>query len=83
MTTPIPVVKTRKTYLRDLAERMLTTFVIAAAAVAVAAGPANWFSASVWETAGAAGLAAVGSLVKGLAARWVGDQNSASAAPRV
>ena len=67
----------------DLAERVLATFVVAAAGVAVAAGPADMFSASFWETVGAAGIAAAGSLVKGLLARLSGNPDSASAAPRV
>ncbi|MFD5429611.1 hypothetical protein [Streptomyces sp. NPDC127084] len=41
------------------------------------------FSASFWETVGAAGIAAVGSLLKGLFARVVGDKNSASTASGV
>ncbi|WP_129839716.1 hypothetical protein [Streptomyces sp. RFCAC02] len=73
------LIRTVRTYVVDLAERVVTTFVVAAAGVAVAAGPADLFSASYWETAGAAGIAAVGSLIKGLAARFVGDRNSAGA----
>ncbi|MFY0511793.1 hypothetical protein ACOMD4_15625 [Streptomyces anulatus] len=51
--TPFPlptaetVVKTAKTYARDLAERTLATAVVAAGGVAVAAGPADMFSASL------------------------------------
>ncbi|WP_338678404.1 hypothetical protein V1460_28020 [Streptomyces sp. SCSIO 30461] len=41
------------------------------------------FNASFWETVGTAGTAAVGSLVKGLFARVVGDKNSASTATGV
>lgn len=72
------VVKTAATYARDLVERVIATFVVAAAGVAVAAGPGDMFSASFWETAGVAGIAAAGSLVKGLFARFIGAKNSAS-----
>ncbi|MCM2427395.1 hypothetical protein [Streptomyces sp. RKAG337] len=72
------VVKTAATYGRDLAERVIWTFLVAAGGVALAAGPASMFSASFWQTVGTAGIAAVGSLVKGLFARVVGSRNSAS-----
>ncbi|MFF5609242.1 hypothetical protein ACPC36_08225 [Streptomyces pseudogriseolus] len=77
------VVQTGTTYARDLVERIIWTFLTAAGAVALAAGPGDMFSASFWETVGAAGIAAVGSLVKGLVARFVGAKNSASTAPGV
>ncbi|MFP8960044.1 hypothetical protein ACLIYP_05645 [Streptomyces nanhaiensis] len=77
------VVKTASTYARDLAERVVWTFVLAAAGAAVLAGPADVFSLSFWETVWLAGATAVGSLVKGLAARAVGPKNSASTAPGV
>ncbi|MFE1264396.1 hypothetical protein ACFW5X_28200 [Streptomyces albogriseolus] len=77
------VVQTGATYVRDLVERIVWTFLAAAGAVALAAGPGDMFSASFWETVGAAGIAAVGSLVKGLVARFVGQRNSASTAPSV
>lgn len=77
------ITKTTATYARDLAERVLWTFLAAAGGVALAAGPADLLHATVWETAGAAGIAAVVSLVKGLVARYVGEPNSASTAPRV
>jgi hypothetical protein len=79
---PTPL-KTARTYLIDLVERVLATFVVAAAGVALAAGPADMFSASFWETVGAAGIAAAVSLVKGLLAKSVGNPESASTAPRV
>ncbi|MCX5201036.1 hypothetical protein OG897_06115 [Streptomyces sp. NBC_00237] len=72
------VIKTGTAYARDLAERTAATFVVAAAGVAVAAGPADMFSASFWETVGAAGIAAAGSLLKGMLARAFGTKNSAS-----
>lgn len=74
------VVKTAKTYARDLAERTLATAVVAAGGVAIAAGPADMFRASFWETMAAAGIAAAGTLLKGIAARAFGTKNSASLA---
>lgn len=72
------VVKTAATYGKDLAERVVWTFLAASAAVAIAAGPADVLHANFWQTVGTAGVAAVVSLVKGLAARLVGVKNSAS-----
>ncbi|MFI5473235.1 hypothetical protein ACIA6D_23715 [Streptomyces cacaoi] len=77
------VVKTGATYARDLAERTLATAVVAAGGVAVAAGPADMFHASFWETMGAAGIAAAGTLLKGMLARAFGSKNSASLAKGV
>jgi hypothetical protein len=72
------VVKTAATYARDLAERTLATAVVAAGGVAIAAGPADMFHASFWETMAAAGIAAGGTLLKGMFARAFGTKNSAS-----
>ncbi|GAA5033233.1 hypothetical protein [Streptomyces siamensis] len=72
------VIKTAKTYARDLAERTLATAVVAAGGIAVAAGPADMFHASFWQTMGAAGITAAGTLVKGMLARAFGEKNSAS-----
>jgi hypothetical protein len=77
------VVKTARTYAVDLIERIIWTFLGAAGAVALAAGPADMLSVSFWEGVGTAGLAAVVTLVKGLVARLVGQKNSASTAPSV
>lgn len=77
------VVKTGATYARDLAERTLATAVVAAGGVAVAAGPADMFHASFWQTMGAAGIAAAGTLLKGMLARAFGVKNSASLAKGV
>jgi hypothetical protein len=77
------VVKTASTYARDLAERVVWTFLGAAAAVALAGGPADMLHVSFWEGAGTAGLAAVVTLVKGIAARLIGQRNSASTVPGV
>lgn len=74
------LVKTATTYAKDLFERVLWTFAAAAGGVAVAAGPANWLDVSVWQGAATAGIIAVGTLLKGLAARCIGDRNSASTA---
>lgn len=70
-------------YLIDLTERVGWTFVTAAGAIAVAAGPAHWMELSMWKGAAAAGLAAAGALLKGLVARYIGNRNSASTARTV
>lgn len=77
------VVKTAAAYGRDLAERTIATFVVAASGVGIAAGPADMFHASFWQTMGAAGIAASGSLLKGMLARAFGAKNSASLAKGV
>ncbi|MGI3198453.1 holin [Streptomyces sp. GTA36] len=77
------VVKTAETYARDLAERVVWTFLGAAGAVALAGGPADMLHVSFWEGAGTAGLAAAVSLIKGVAARAISQKNSASTAPGV
>jgi hypothetical protein len=77
------VVKTASVYARDLAERVIWTFLGGTTAVVVAAGPADMFHASFWQAAGTGGVAAVVSLAKGLAARWVSLRNSASTASGV
>jgi len=77
------VLKTAGTYARDLAERTLATAVVAAAGVAIAAGPADMFHASFWETVATAGIAAGGTLLKGMVARAFGTKNSASLAKGV
>jgi hypothetical protein len=70
-------------YVLDLAERVGSTFLLAGASVLVAAGPADLFHASTLQAAGAAGLAAALTLVKGLLARYVGNKDSASLAKGV
>jgi hypothetical protein len=77
------IAKSARTYVVDLLERVIWTFLGAAGAVALAAGPADMLSVSFWEGAGTAGLAAVVALLKGLGARVVGQRNSASTAPGV
>ncbi|MGQ4351995.1 hypothetical protein [Streptomyces drozdowiczii] len=81
--TPETVLKTAKTYGRDLAERTLATAVVAAGGVAIAAGPADMFHASFWETMATAGIAAAGTLLKGVLARAFSVKNSASLAKGV
>ncbi|MEV0915415.1 hypothetical protein AB0I93_14240 [Streptomyces sp. NPDC049967] len=81
--TPDTVLKTAKTYGRDLAERTLATAVVAAGGVAIAAGPADMFHASFWETMATAGIAAAGTVIKGMLARAFGTRNSASLAKGV
>ncbi|WP_406157795.1 hypothetical protein [Streptomyces canus] len=77
------VIKTARSYGKDLTERTLATFVVAASGVGVAAGPADMFHATFWQTMGAAGIAAAGSLLKGMLARAFGTKNSASLAKGV
>lgn len=77
------VIKTAQTYAKDLAERVIWTFLLAAGSVALAAGPVDMLSLSFWKTVGIAGLTAVGSLVKGVLAKFIGDRNSASTASGV
>ncbi|MGY0062864.1 hypothetical protein ACWY4P_41065 [Streptomyces sp. LZ34] len=75
--------KTAQTYAKDLSERVIWTFLTASGGVALAAGPADMLNVSFWQGVGTAGIAAAGSLLKGLVARVVGDKNSASTAPGV
>ena len=77
------VVKTARTYAVDLIERIIWTFLGAAGAVALAGGAADMLEVSFWQGVGTAGLAAVVTLVKGIAARVIGAKNSASTAPGV
>lgn len=77
------VVQTARTYARDLIERVVWSFLGGAIAVMVAAGPGDLFHASLWQAVMTGGVAAVVSLVKGLAARGIGRPGSASTAPGV
>ncbi|MFJ9628105.1 hypothetical protein ACIRU8_10475 [Streptomyces sp. NPDC101175] len=77
------VIKTAGTYARDLGERIAWSFLGGTTAVITAAGPADMFHASFWQAVGTGGIAAVVSLVKGLAARWRSTSNSASFAKGV
>lgn len=82
MTTPFPPanvsIKTGATYAKDVAERTIWTAATAMGGVLLASGPADMLNASFWESVGVAGIIAAGTLLKGLAARLVGDKNSAS-----
>lgn len=74
------LVKTAATYVKDLAERVVWTFLGGTAAVVIAAGPADMFHASFWQAAVTGGVAATVTLIKGLGARYTGNRNSASTA---
>lgn len=67
-----------KQYLKDLVERVLTTFVGAFLGAVTVTNAADWGSLSMWQSAAAAGGAAVISLLKGLLASRVGDKSTAS-----
>lgn len=71
------VVKTGATYARDLAERVLSTFLQAFVGALVISTPLD---VSMWQTAAMAGVAAGMSLLKGLVARVRDVSNSASLA---
>lgn len=65
-----------KIWLRDAAERIVATFVMAAGGTLVYAGWDGWQGAL-----SVGGLAAVGSLMKCVAGTQVGDRDSASVLP--
>ena len=69
-----------KSYGRDLLERVVFTFLEGFLGGVVITQPLD---ASMWYAAAAGGVAAVGALVKGLAARAVGSKDSASLSKRV
>lgn len=79
-------IKTTGTYIRDLAERIVSTFAVAFLGTLVTGG---WFDVahirdvSALQAAGLSAIAAVLSLVKGLVAKWVSNRDSASLAPGV
>jgi hypothetical protein len=81
-----PTVTDATRYARDLAERVLWTFLQAFAAALIAGGVldvANVRDVSAWQAAALGGVAAVLSLVKGLVAKFAGQSDSASTAPGV
>ncbi|MEV6790912.1 hypothetical protein AB0M87_02700 [Streptomyces sp. NPDC051320] len=80
LSLPQTVIKTAKTYGRDLLERVLSTFLQAGIAGVVVTQPLN---GSMWYAAGAGGIGAVLALGKGLFARWRSVTNSASLAKGV
>jgi hypothetical protein len=85
MTMASPI-RTKATYLRDLIERIVATFVQAFLAALVAG---DWFNVShlrdlsIVQAAGLSAVAAVLALVKGLVAKGISNKNSASTAPGV
>lgn len=78
--TPSGLTRTAATYARDLAERVLATFLQAFVGGIVVTQPLD---ASMWYAAAAGGVGAAVALLKGLAARVWGDPNSASLSGRV
>ena len=78
--TPQTVLKTAKTYARDLAERVLATFLQAFVGGLVLTQPLDL---GMWQAAAVGGVAAAAALVKGLVARWRDVTNSASLAKGV
>lgn len=73
-------------FVRDLIERVLATFLVTFLGALITSG---WFDlhgitdVSILGKAALAGVAAVLSLAKGLAAKYVGDSDSASLSKRV
>ncbi|MGY4930301.1 hypothetical protein ACWD7T_04125 [Streptomyces sp. 900116325] len=81
---PLPntqtVIKGASTYARDLAERVLATFLQAFLGGIVLTQPLDLH---MWQAAAVGGVAAAASLLKGLVARWRDVTNSASLAKGV
>ena len=79
MSTNLPSVgvigRTAATYARDLAERVIRTFLQASLAAVTVTTP---FDLGMWKAAGLGGIAAGYSLITGPAAKIRGDNNSAS-----
>jgi hypothetical protein len=81
-----PTATQAATYIRDLVERVIFTFLQAFGAALVAG---NWFDVahlrdlSIVQAAGLAGIAAVLAVIKGLVAKAVSNRESASLAPGV
>ncbi|MFB7212690.1 hypothetical protein [Streptomyces sp. NPDC056255] len=84
--TPFPlpstetVIKGARTYARDLAERVIATFLQAFVGALVLTQPLDLH---MWQSAAVAGVAAAGALLKGLVARWRDVTHSASLAKGV
>lgn len=74
---PGTIARTAGAYARDLAERVISTFLQAFIGGLVVTQP---FDLGMWQAAALAGIAAAASLVKGLIARWRDVTNSASLA---
>lgn len=81
---PLPdtqtVIKSASTYARDLAERVVATFLQAFVGGLVLTSP---FDISMWQAAAVGGVGAALALVKGIVARWRDVTNSASLAKGV
>lgn len=77
---PDAIVKTAGTYARDLAERVLSTFLQAFIGGIVITQPLD---GSMWWAAASGGIGAALALVKGLVARWRDITTSASLAKGV
>lgn len=77
------VVKDAKTYAIDLGERIAATFFVATGGVLVTATAGSVGTVSFWQAVAAGGVAAAGSLVKGILARAFGSKDSASLAKGV
>lgn len=73
-------------YVKDLVERVLSTFVIAFIGALITGGVFDvqgMTDVAAYSAAALAGVQAVLSLLKGLAAKLISDHNSASLAPGV
>jgi hypothetical protein len=77
------IVKDARTYAIDLTERVAATFVVATGGVLVTATAGNVGHVTFWQSVAAGGVAAAGSLVKGILARAFGSKDSASLAKGV
>ncbi|MFJ3663168.1 holin [Streptomyces sp. NPDC090119] len=74
------VMKTARTYARDLAERVVATFLQAFVGALILTSP---FDLGMWQAAAMGGVAAALSLIKGMLARARSVSNSASLAKGV
>jgi len=69
-----------KKYLRDVAERALSTFL---GTFIAALASSDLTDVSQWQAAAIGGLSAALTLLKGAAARWVGDKETASLSRKI
>jgi hypothetical protein len=89
MSNPVPAVPSAdqaRSYIIDLAERVVWTFLQAFLGALIAGGVfdvAGVRDVSAWEAAALGGVAAVLSLLKGIAAKFIGQPDSASTAPSI
>ena len=68
-------------FFSDISERVLATFAIGFLTTWLAADAINLTDLGLLKSAGLAGLAAAGSLIKGILASRVGDKDSAALLP--